>query len=119
MDEEGRPKTYVSTFRLALKPQARPLCVKRQKEDGLETTNNKLGVSSATGKDLKNRRKIDLQAFKFDFLFFKLLNIVVFITFTTITLHHEPPATAAPAGASCFNMNSKGLARKPGILESV
>ncbi|XP_041818632.1 myosin light chain kinase, smooth muscle-like isoform X2 [Chelmon rostratus] len=48
MDEEGRPKTYVSTFRLALKPQARPLCVKRQKEDGLETTNNKLGVSSAT-----------------------------------------------------------------------
>lgn len=57
MDKDGRkPKTFVSTFRLALKPQARPFCVERQKEDGTVTTkrtlmgNNKLGVSSATGK---------------------------------------------------------------------
>lgn len=61
MDKDGRkPKTFVSTFRLALKPQARPLCVERQREDGLDTSkrtlmgNNKLGVSSATGKDKKN-----------------------------------------------------------------
>ncbi|XP_070783037.1 myosin light chain kinase, smooth muscle-like [Enoplosus armatus] len=56
MDKNGgKPKTYVSTFRLALKPQTRPICVERQKEDGLDTTNrtlkgnNKLRVSSPTG----------------------------------------------------------------------
>lgn len=50
MDKDGgKPKTYVSTFRLALKPQARP-----QKKDGLDSTNrtlmgqNKLKVSSDT-----------------------------------------------------------------------
>ncbi|XP_051273910.1 myosin light chain kinase, smooth muscle isoform X2 [Dicentrarchus labrax] len=55
MDSDGRkPKTYVSTFRLALKPQARPFCVEKQKEDGLDTSkrtlmgSNKLQVSSAT-----------------------------------------------------------------------
>ncbi|XP_029312068.1 myosin light chain kinase, smooth muscle-like isoform X2 [Cottoperca gobio] len=55
MDKDGgKPKTFVSTFRLALKPQARTFCVEKQKEDGLNTSNrtlmgnNKLGVSSAT-----------------------------------------------------------------------
>ncbi|CAB1448705.1 unnamed protein product [Pleuronectes platessa] len=56
MDKDGqKPKTYVSTFRLALKPKARPVCVeKKGEENGLDTThkkllgNNKLGVSSAT-----------------------------------------------------------------------
>ncbi|GAA6214339.1 myosin light chain kinase, smooth muscle-like isoform X1 [Lates japonicus] len=56
MDKDGKkPKTYVSTFRLALNPKARPFCVgKREKENGLDTTNtaamgiNKLRVSSAT-----------------------------------------------------------------------
>ncbi|XP_067431786.1 myosin light chain kinase, smooth muscle-like isoform X2 [Thunnus thynnus] len=50
MDKDGRkPKTYVSTFQLALKPQARPFCV----GNGLDTTdrtvmrNSKLGDSSA------------------------------------------------------------------------
>ncbi|XP_072230284.1 myosin light chain kinase, smooth muscle-like [Leuresthes tenuis] len=54
MDKDGRkPKTYVSTFRLALKPQNRPGSVGKQRENGLETTerilseNKKLGVSSA------------------------------------------------------------------------
>lgn len=55
MDKEGRkPKTYVSTFRLAIKPQPRALSVERQKENGLDTRtlmgNSKLEVSSATGK---------------------------------------------------------------------
>lgn len=53
MDKDGKkPKTYVSTFRLALKPQARPLCVDKKKDDNRTFVgNNKLGVSSATGKD--------------------------------------------------------------------
>ncbi|KAE8284102.1 Myosin light chain kinase, smooth muscle [Larimichthys crocea] len=51
MDKDGKkPKTYVSTFRLALKPQARPLCVDKKKDDNRTFVgNNKLGVSSATG----------------------------------------------------------------------
>ncbi|XP_039991866.1 myosin light chain kinase, smooth muscle-like [Xiphias gladius] len=56
MEKDGKkPKTVVSTFRLALNPQAGPVCVgKKEKENRLETTNmmargnNKLGVSSAT-----------------------------------------------------------------------
>ncbi|XP_071319736.1 myosin light chain kinase, smooth muscle-like isoform X2 [Trachinotus anak] len=56
MDKDGKkPKTFVSTFRFALKPQARAPCVgKKEKENGLDTTNmmpvgnNKLGVSAAT-----------------------------------------------------------------------
>ncbi|XP_074519393.1 myosin light chain kinase, smooth muscle-like isoform X2 [Halichoeres trimaculatus] len=55
MDKDDRKqKTFVSTFRLALKPQARPLCGKKQREDGLDTTeravlgNNKPELSSAT-----------------------------------------------------------------------
>ncbi|XP_058477440.1 myosin light chain kinase, smooth muscle-like [Solea solea] len=56
MDKDGqKPKTYVSTFRLALKPQAKPQSVgKKDTENGLHTTNlpargnNKLGVSFAT-----------------------------------------------------------------------
>ncbi|XP_054454827.1 myosin light chain kinase, smooth muscle-like isoform X2 [Anoplopoma fimbria] len=57
MDKNGgKPKTYVSTFRLALKPQARRFCVEKQKEDGPDATKrtfmgkNTLGVSPATGK---------------------------------------------------------------------
>ncbi|KAL6094936.1 uncharacterized protein ACO6RY_16239 [Pungitius sinensis] len=52
---EGKPKTFVSTFRLALKPQARSVCVEKQREDGPQAANgtfmgnNKLGVTSATG----------------------------------------------------------------------
>ncbi|XP_041670775.1 myosin light chain kinase, smooth muscle-like [Cheilinus undulatus] len=60
MDKDGRKqKTFVSTFRLALKPQARQLCVKKQKEDGVDTTdrtivgNNNHEVSAATGSRLK------------------------------------------------------------------
>ncbi|XP_030256566.1 myosin light chain kinase, smooth muscle-like isoform X2 [Sparus aurata] len=56
MEKDGRkPKTFVSTFRFNLKPQARPLRAERQREDGLDTTNRtlmgnkKLGVSSAPG----------------------------------------------------------------------
>jgi len=67
MDKDGRkPKTYVSTFRLALKPQNRPGSVGKQRENGLETTdrilseNKKLGVSSATGKVLKTVDKLIL-----------------------------------------------------------
>lgn len=59
MEKDGRKsKTFVSTFRLNLKPRAKPLCVERQREDGLDPTNRtlmgnkKLGVSSTTGKDL-------------------------------------------------------------------
>lgn len=70
MDKDGKkPKTFVSTFRLALKPQARPLCVEKQKKDVVDTANgtlkgnNKLGVLSATGTDLKNRERVDLQEF--------------------------------------------------------
>ncbi|XP_071401845.1 myosin light chain kinase, smooth muscle-like [Centroberyx affinis] len=54
MDKGGRtPKTYVSTFRLDLKP-AGPLCVEKHKENGLDTSkrmvmgHSKLGVSSST-----------------------------------------------------------------------
>uniref|UniRef100_UPI0037E7F184 myosin light chain kinase, smooth muscle-like n=1 Tax=Semicossyphus pulcher TaxID=241346 RepID=UPI0037E7F184 len=60
MDQDGRKqKTFVSTFRLALKPQSRPFCVKRQKEDGLDATdrtllgNTKQDVTSATASRLK------------------------------------------------------------------
>uniref|UniRef100_A0AAQ4QUB7 Myosin, light chain kinase 5 n=1 Tax=Gasterosteus aculeatus aculeatus TaxID=481459 RepID=A0AAQ4QUB7_GASAC len=56
MDPEGgNPKTFVSTFRLALKPQARRARVETRREDGPEATkgtsagNEKLGVSSAAG----------------------------------------------------------------------
>ncbi|KAM3592455.1 uncharacterized protein V6R79_019245 [Siganus canaliculatus] len=57
MDMDVRkPKTFVSTFRLALKPKARPVCVKIQKDDDLDsktdrtlTGNKNLQVSSATG----------------------------------------------------------------------
>ncbi|XP_040923138.1 myosin light chain kinase, smooth muscle-like isoform X2 [Toxotes jaculatrix] len=52
---DKKTQTFVSTFRLALKPKPRPFCEgKTKKENGLETTNmnsvgnNKLGVSSAT-----------------------------------------------------------------------
>ncbi|XP_023264881.1 myosin light chain kinase, smooth muscle-like [Seriola lalandi dorsalis] len=54
MDKDvKKPKTHVSTFRFALNPQTRPLCVgRKEKEYGLDTTkmmvNNKLGVSPTT-----------------------------------------------------------------------
>ncbi|XP_029383776.1 myosin light chain kinase, smooth muscle-like [Echeneis naucrates] len=58
MDKDGKkPKTFVSTFRLALKPQARPLCVGTQeKQNGLGTANmipsghSTQGVLPAKGK---------------------------------------------------------------------
>ncbi|XP_044035823.1 myosin light chain kinase, smooth muscle-like isoform X2 [Siniperca chuatsi] len=71
MDKDcGKPKTYVSTFRLALKPQARPVCVERQREDGLDTTNrmlmgnNKLGVSSVTDSRLTPVKALEKPHFK-------------------------------------------------------
>lgn len=56
MDKEGRkPKTFVSTFQVAIKPKARAFHKERQKEDGLDTRtlmgNDKVEVSSATGKN--------------------------------------------------------------------
>ncbi|KAM7381550.1 hypothetical protein PAMA_012408 [Pampus argenteus] len=55
MEKDDRnPKAYVSTFRLNLKPQTRPVCVGKQKDNGLDTRDkgvmriNKLGVPSAT-----------------------------------------------------------------------
>ncbi|KAM6963475.1 myosin light chain kinase, smooth muscle-like [Tautogolabrus adspersus] len=71
MDKDGRKQTtFVSTFRLALKPQARPLCVKRQKEDGLDTTdrallgNNKCEVLSATDSRLQRVQTLEKPHFK-------------------------------------------------------
>lgn len=66
----GKPKTYVSTFRLALKPQAKTFCVGKQKEDGLDTSsktllgNDKLGVSSATDSRLKPVQALEKPHFK-------------------------------------------------------
>ncbi|KAM8730437.1 myosin light chain kinase, smooth muscle-like [Acanthopagrus schlegelii] len=61
MEKDGRmSKTFVSTFRLNLKPRTKPLCVERQREDGLDPTNRtlmgnkKLGVSSATGETVRS-----------------------------------------------------------------
>ncbi|XP_059180984.1 myosin light chain kinase, smooth muscle-like [Centropristis striata] len=70
MDKDGgKPKTYVSTFRLALKPQAKTLCVEKQKEKGLDTTDrvlvrNNLGVSSATDSRLSPVQKLEKPQFK-------------------------------------------------------
>lgn len=59
MDKEGqKPKTFVSTFWLALKPQASSF-VGREKQDGLDTKNGtltgsrKVEDSPSTGKDRK------------------------------------------------------------------
>ncbi|XP_063749336.1 myosin light chain kinase, smooth muscle-like isoform X2 [Eleginops maclovinus] len=63
MDKDGgKPKTFVSTFRLALKPQARTFCVEKQKENGLDTSNRKiignqkLGIPLATGERLHSSK---------------------------------------------------------------
>lgn len=71
MDKDGgKPKTFVSTFRLALKPQARTFCVEKKKEDGLDSSkrtlmgNNKLGVSSATESRLKTIQALESPHFK-------------------------------------------------------
>ncbi|XP_031171143.1 myosin light chain kinase, smooth muscle-like isoform X3 [Sander lucioperca] len=76
MDKDGyngeKPKTFVSTFRLALKPQARPFCVEKQKglEDGLDTNNrtlmgnNKMGVSSAADSRLTTLQALEMPRFK-------------------------------------------------------
>lgn len=60
MDKEGqKPKTFVSTFRLALKPKASGLLVSKQQNDGLDTKHRTLTgssnveVSSSTGKNRK------------------------------------------------------------------
>ncbi|KAM6898342.1 myosin light chain kinase, smooth muscle-like [Lycodopsis pacificus] len=66
----GKPKTYVSTFRLALKPQARSFCVEERKEDGPDATkrtfmgNNKLGVSSATDSRRSPVQELETPHFK-------------------------------------------------------
>ncbi|KAA8581487.1 hypothetical protein FQN60_003068 [Etheostoma spectabile] len=68
----GKPKTFVSTFRLALKPQARTFCVEKQKglEDGLDTSdrtlmgNNKLGVLSTTDSRLTTLQALETPRFK-------------------------------------------------------
>ncbi|XP_037611310.1 myosin light chain kinase, smooth muscle-like isoform X1 [Sebastes umbrosus] len=69
MDKDGgKPKTYVSTFRLALKPQSRTFCVGKKKEDGLDNRtsmgNNKLGVSSATESKLTPVQTLETPHFK-------------------------------------------------------
>ncbi|CAJ1080340.1 myosin light chain kinase%2C smooth muscle-like [Xyrichtys novacula] len=71
MDKDGeKQKTFVSTFRLALKPQTQLLCVKKQKEDGVDTPdrtllgNNKQGVLSATDARLKPVQTLDKAHFK-------------------------------------------------------
>ncbi|XP_056153529.1 myosin light chain kinase, smooth muscle-like [Lampris incognitus] len=62
MNKGGRtPKTYVSTFRLDLKP-ARPCCAEMPKENGLDPSkrmvlvNSELGISSSTGRKEVPRR---------------------------------------------------------------
>lgn len=66
MEKEGRkPKTYVSTFSLALKPQAEGFVAGRQKKDGPDTSNrtlmgnNKVEVSSSTGKEEQGKSCVD------------------------------------------------------------
>lgn len=51
--DAGKSKTFVSTFRFAIKPPARTFCVEKEKEDGLNANNTALmgkkpGVSSLT-----------------------------------------------------------------------
>lgn len=66
MDKDGKtPKTYVSTFRFVLKPQA-----KHQKENGLDATkrklmgNNKLGFLSATDARQAQAQNVEPPHFK-------------------------------------------------------
>ncbi|XP_056285534.1 myosin light chain kinase, smooth muscle-like isoform X2 [Pseudoliparis swirei] len=68
MDKDGgKPKTFVSTFCLALQPQTRSIHVEKQKENEPDATkrtcmgNNKLGVSSATAtKEILRRNNHEL-----------------------------------------------------------
>lgn len=67
MDKDSRkPKTFVSTFRLAIKSPSRVFNVERKKEDGKDTrtlrANNNLEVSSATGKVQRDDggKKVDI-----------------------------------------------------------
>ncbi|XP_034414613.1 myosin light chain kinase, smooth muscle-like isoform X2 [Cyclopterus lumpus] len=68
MDKDGgKPKTFVSTFCLALQPQARSIGVVKQKEDATKRTwmgNNKLGVSSATDSRLTPVQALETPHFK-------------------------------------------------------
>ncbi|XP_033974932.1 myosin light chain kinase, smooth muscle-like isoform X1 [Trematomus bernacchii] len=71
MDKDGgKPKTFVSTFKLALKPQARTFCVEKQKENGLDTSNrkitgtHKLGIPSATDSRLPLIQALQTPHFK-------------------------------------------------------
>ncbi|CAN9492872.1 unnamed protein product [Ophioblennius macclurei] len=71
MDKDaGKPKTFVSTFRLDLKPQTQTFCVEKQKENGLDTRNrtlmgnNKLGASSATGPRRTEVQRLEAPRFK-------------------------------------------------------
>ncbi|TNN82401.1 Myosin light chain kinase, smooth muscle [Liparis tanakae] len=68
MDKDGgKPKTFVSTFCLALQPQTRSVRVEKQKENEPDATkrtcmrNNTLGVSSATAtKEILRRNNHEL-----------------------------------------------------------
>ncbi|KAI3365201.1 hypothetical protein L3Q82_010304, partial [Scortum barcoo] len=71
MEKDSRkPKTYVSTFRFAIKPQSRPVCVEKPKGDVLGNTNrtlmgnNKLEVSSATDSRLTPDQALERPHFK-------------------------------------------------------
>nr|XP_046233018.1 myosin light chain kinase, smooth muscle-like [Scatophagus argus]XP_046233019.1 myosin light chain kinase, smooth muscle-like [Scatophagus argus] len=71
MDKDGKkPKTYVSTFQLALKPQFRPLCKERQEKDVLDANNrtlmgnNKVEVSSATESRLRPVQALETPHFE-------------------------------------------------------
>ncbi|XP_068439500.1 myosin light chain kinase, smooth muscle-like isoform X2 [Clinocottus analis] len=71
MDKNGgKPKTFVSTFRLALHPQATSICVEKQREDEPDATkrnfmgNNRLGVSSATDSRLTPVTALEKPHFK-------------------------------------------------------
>ncbi|KAK1881373.1 Myosin light chain kinase smooth muscle [Dissostichus eleginoides] len=71
MDKDGgKAKTFVSTFKLALKPQARTFCLEKQKENGLDTSNrkitgtHKLGIPSATDSRLPLIQALQTPHFK-------------------------------------------------------
>ncbi|XP_008277350.1 myosin light chain kinase, smooth muscle-like isoform X2 [Stegastes partitus] len=71
MEKDSRkPKTFVSTFRLALKPQTQPTSVKKQKENGLDTTdrtlmgNSKLGIPSAADSRQTKVQSVEAPRFK-------------------------------------------------------
>ncbi|XP_061563842.1 myosin light chain kinase, smooth muscle-like [Cololabis saira] len=68
-NDDKKPNTFVSTFRLALKPQGRSRCVGKQTENGQNTTpkilkGNKLEVSSATDSKQGRVQTVEAPCFK-------------------------------------------------------